>query len=215
MSEARESPPGGRNRLDAARKLMESGDPETALADFRKSLPFAAENQLVLVHTLIALCCVSLGRLDEAMASYEAALSAARRAGDPEREAATLGSIGNVHEARQEHEAALSSYQQALGIYQVCDYTYGMATQLGNIAAVYWAMDDLEPSIRYILGALAIHDGHEPSLSHSFSGVTLDRLYRAMGKDRFVSVCVDYGLSRAAAELLAVRIEREPQLVSR
>jgi tetratricopeptide (TPR) repeat protein len=148
------------------------------------------------------------------MASYEAALSAARRSGDPERKAAILGSIGNVHAARQEHEAALSSYQQALGIYQVCDYAYGMATQLGNIAAAYWAMEDLDPAIRYILGALAIRDGREPSLGQSFGGVTLDRLYWAIGKDRFVSVCVDYGLSRAAAELLAVRIEGEPRPVS-
>jgi tetratricopeptide (TPR) repeat protein len=193
---------------------MASGDPETALADFRRALPFAGENQLVLIHNLIGLCCVSLGRLDEAMASYEAALSAARRSGDPEREAAILGSIGNVHAARQEHEAALSSYQQALGIYQVCDYTYGMATQLGNIAAVYWAMEDLESAIRYILGALAIHDGREPSLGQSFGGVNLDRLYRAIGKNRFVSVCVEYGLSCADAELLAARIERKQRLVS-
>jgi tetratricopeptide (TPR) repeat protein len=93
------------------------GKPREALRLLRRAeltrVKLGNESQEAWVHNLLGLVESDLGHLDKAVASFNKALTAARRAKDTAAEASAWGGLAGIHYRRKEYAKAASLYERA------------------------------------------------------------------------------------------------------
>ena len=93
----------------------------------------------------------------DAITRHEAAIQAARRAGDRLGEANTLNNLGTVRRLTGEYPAAARAYEQALGIYRDAGERLGEANALNNLGTVQRQTGDYPGAARAHEQALDIY----------------------------------------------------------
>jgi len=96
------------------------------------------------------------GKLEQALESYEAALTIFKEIGNPQGQANALGNIGNVYFDQGKLEQALESHEAALTIHKEIGNPQGQANALGNIGKVYYYQGKYENAIRQTKSVLKV-----------------------------------------------------------
>ncbi|MEM9817582.1 MAG: CHAT domain-containing protein [Cyanobacteria bacterium P01_D01_bin.6] len=86
---------------------------------------------------------------EQALASWQAALSLYRQLSDRQGEAASLGNLGLVYERLGNERSAIDSYEQALGIARETGYRQSEANTLGNLSRIYNLLGNYRQGIDY------------------------------------------------------------------
>ncbi|MGB8658647.1 MAG: tetratricopeptide repeat protein [Candidatus Zixiibacteriota bacterium] len=99
----------------------------------------------------------ALKRFEEAEDSYQEALRIGKTIDDEEGEAAALGNIGLIYQARGDLDQALKYLEEALEIHGKIIFREGEASDLGNIGLIYQAKGDLDQALKYYSSAWQIN----------------------------------------------------------
>jgi tetratricopeptide (TPR) repeat protein len=94
--------------------------------------------------------------LDDLLTAAEAAVTAARHAGDAPAEALALGNLGEAYQRLERFEEAIDCYQQALTIFGETGDRRGEGMALGSLGGAYAGMRRFEEAIDCYQQALAI-----------------------------------------------------------
>jgi tetratricopeptide (TPR) repeat protein len=94
--------------------------------------------------------------LDDLLTVDEAALAAARRAGDRTAEGGTLGNLGNAYRELRRLEEAIDCYQQSLAIRRETGDRYGEGQTLTNLGLAYYGLRRFADAVDCYQQSLAI-----------------------------------------------------------
>jgi tetratricopeptide (TPR) repeat protein len=129
------------------------GQPDTALilCDFLDSIAESKELPKYRGHAynLKGISLNVLGRLTEALSSYELALKFYEEIGDLGLQAAVMNNMANVYGDHGNHVKSLDYYEKALQISEEQGDSAGMAVTLLNIGITYFNQDDIEQTIKF------------------------------------------------------------------
>ncbi|MCO5184317.1 MAG: tetratricopeptide repeat protein [Anaerolineae bacterium] len=104
----------------------------------------------------LGLTLATLGRLEEAISHYKAALKLARNINDKKGQGTKLGNLGNAYYSLGRIEEAIDQYQQALAISREIGDRRTEGSQLGNLGNAYYSLGRIEEAIDQYEQALAI-----------------------------------------------------------
>ncbi len=96
-------------------------------------------------------------RIDEALQSYQLALTLYHQVGDPLGEANVLLTRGDVQQFRKDGKAAFQSYKQALTLYREAKALLGEANALKAIGDIQFFRDEQETAFQYYEQALHLY----------------------------------------------------------
>ena len=95
--------------------------------------------------------------LDDLLGTREAALAAARHAGDQAAEGRALNNLGNTYADLRRFDEAIACYQDALVIKRCTRDLLGEGRTLNNLASAYRDLRRFDEAIAHYQGALMIH----------------------------------------------------------
>ena len=192
------------NLMAASRRALERGDAETALATYHCAAavlilrgPMGAA--LAMGHHLIQSPRVDAkgraevlfwiaqsewfaGRMNEARANFEAALTIHREIGDRTGEASDLDCLGSVYRAQGRAEDAIASHEAALTICRATGDRRQEGVALGNLGIVHRALGHHEIARAFYESSLAIHREVGNRSSEGVVLSNLGNLLRAEGR---------------------------------
>jgi hypothetical protein len=140
-------------RTSLALVLLQTGDPEAALAELDLAAAQAPRQVRGAVLQQRALVLVRIGRLDEALEASRVALSYARREGDRLTEARALTNRGVLHAYRGQLGLAGADLTKALALYRELDSEFAAAQVLHNLGYVAGLAGDVPLALRRYDGA--------------------------------------------------------------
>jgi tetratricopeptide (TPR) repeat protein len=117
--------------------------------------------------------------LDDLLTVLEAALAAARRAGDRVAEGRALTNLGSAHQELRRFAEAVDCYQQSLAIFRDTGNRQGEGMALGNLGVAYQELRRLEEAVDCHRQALAIK---RETGDRQSEGWTLNNLGSAYGE---------------------------------
>ncbi len=117
----------------------------------------------------LGLAYATLGRMDEALATDEEALTAARASGDLQQQAATLGNLAQLHQAFGDTRQAIDLYLQSIEAARKAGDRDVEGITLSNLGMAYHALADDAKAVDSLDRALAIakqlDNKHEQAIS--------------------------------------------------
>ena len=147
-----------------------------ALRNVERALPLAAADEAPLrirvLHEHGSLL-TTLGRYDEAHASFAEIVQLSFRVGARGTGAAALSRIARVHRQRGEHTLALIHFEEALALFEAADDQRGVASTHDDLAQVQRLLGSLEPALRSAQQALAIRSQSQDQRGQAVSRNTL------------------------------------------
>jgi predicted ATPase len=147
-----------------------------ALRHVERALPLATTDEVQLrirvLHEHGSLL-TTLGRFDEAHASFAEIVRLAFRVGARGTGAAALSRIARIHRQRGEHAAALAHYEQALSLFRAADDGRGVASTQDDLAQVHRLLGNLGRALASAQEALAIRSRGQDTRGQGVSRNTL------------------------------------------
>jgi tetratricopeptide (TPR) repeat protein len=147
-----------------------------ALRHVERALPLTAADEAPLrirvLHEHGSLL-TTLGRYDEAHASFAEIVQLSFRIGARGTGAAALGRIARVHRQRGEHTLALIHFEEALALFQAADDQRGVASMHDDLAQVQRLLGRLEHALTSAQEALAIRNQSQDLRGQAVSRNTL------------------------------------------
>lgn len=135
-------------RLDLAYVLVRRGRPTSALRQIAAAEPDLADDGVRSLLQMRAMVLKSLGRLDEAMASYVQALPLVRAAGDRRELAVLLGNRGVLHLFRADTAAAQADLEEADAIFAAIGADLSRAIMAHNLGYAATLRGDVPLALR-------------------------------------------------------------------
>jgi predicted ATPase len=192
------------NLMAASRRALERGDAETALSTYhcaaavlilRGPMGAALEMGRQLTQSprvgrkgraevlfWIAQSEWFAGRMNEARANFEAALTIHREIGDRAGEASDLDCLGSVYRAQGRNEDAIASHEAALVVCRAMGERRQEGVALGNLGIVHRALGHHEIARSFYEAGLAIHREVGNRSSEGVVLSNLGNLFRAEGR---------------------------------
>ena len=112
---------------------------------------------LAAAHLSLGLAYRGSANYPQAVTHLDASLSASRRTGWPEAQAAALGSLAVIRAEKGETTAAVEHFADALAINRSLDRRAGEAVVLGNLSTLRQMLGDLRQSVRDAVDSLALY----------------------------------------------------------
>lgn len=134
-----------REQLDT---LLQAAKDETLALTYLSQAKIAHQQGYFFYHEM---------RIEEALQSYDVALTLYHRIGDPLGEANVLLTRGDVQQFRKEGKDALDSYMQALTLYREAKELLGEANALKAIGDVEFFRDERDAAFQYYEQALDLY----------------------------------------------------------
>lgn len=117
----------------------------------------------------------ALGSFDEARASCEEAIALQRALGDERGLAASLTSLGVIHQFSGEYDRSEEAHAESLAIRRHIGDDAGVATSLSNLSAVAYSKNDLTRAASFGDESVGIYRrlGHESGIAHALMKIGL------------------------------------------
>lgn len=125
-----------------------------------------------------------LGRYEEALAQFTAALTASQSIGGPAVQAAILHNIGVVYERQADHDAALEPLEAALALWKQVSRPAGEATTLALIGLVHEESGRHEDALREYQDALALWQALNEPTGQGQMLYSIGAVYQALGRTK-------------------------------
>ncbi|MEF3693126.1 MAG: diguanylate cyclase [Acholeplasmataceae bacterium] len=121
---------------------------------------------------------VTIGLLDQAITHYNNSLSIVQNHGYGELESKIFNNIGTLHEDLKNYPLALEFYQKSLDKTIEMADGYGTSIANLNIGNVYFSLNELDKSEKYILDAIQYGKENQRTLLLAHSYYSLGKLYK-------------------------------------
>jgi tetratricopeptide (TPR) repeat protein len=100
---------------------------------------------------------VSLGRLDDAIATFERAVRVCERVGDRASLGAQLGNLGSVYRDKGDYDGALRSYLEAFAVFEGQTHWLGVADQCSNVGYILAMRREREAALAWFTRARVLY----------------------------------------------------------
>jgi tetratricopeptide (TPR) repeat protein/transcriptional regulator with XRE-family HTH domain len=158
---------------------------EDERANLHAAVSFAAATMpadAIAIATAIGGFLRARGHWDQAMAQYQAALSAARRAGDRAGEAGALDELGLLHQLTAEYATATATLAEAAALYQQLGDRPGEAYALNHLGLVQQELGEYQAAAASHRQALALARDAADLLAEAVSLANLGMVQQRTGE---------------------------------